>query len=66
MNDETSCIVSFIKVSHMFQLIKTTILLHFGVVVDTLLHFGVVEHSLCGVDWVTISNIAKLTSFVVV
>ena len=31
-----------------------------------LLHFGVVEHSLCGVDWVTVSNIAKLTSLVVV
>ena len=32
----------------------------------TLLHFGVVEHSLCGVDWVTVTNIAKITSFVVV
>ena len=25
----------------------------------TLLHFGVVEHSLCGVDWVTVSRILK-------
>ena len=30
------------------------------------LDFGVVEHSLCGVDWMTINNIAKLTSFMVV
>ena len=28
----------------------------------TLLHCGVVEHSLCGVDWLTVSNIARLTS----
>ena len=32
----------------------------------TLLHFGVVEHSLCGVDWVTASIVAKLTSLMVV
>ena len=25
----------------------------------TLLHFGVVEHSLCGVDWVTVSKYCK-------
>ena len=31
-----------------------------------LLHFVVVEHSLCRVDWVTVSNIAKLTSLAVV
>ena len=32
----------------------------------TFLHFGLVEHSLCGDDWVSASNIAKLTSLVVV
>ena len=31
-----------------------------------LLHSGVVEHSLFGVDWVSASTIAKLTSLVAV
>ena len=27
-------------------------------------HFGVVDHSLCGVDWMTVSKIAQLSSLV--